>query len=180
MPMNIAVPACRRPFDVDDAAGRVASARRMVKHALAMSDVRDRDRRWLVGMALWRLTEFERSDRYKYGIRFRTEAVVLGPAAAIQHEHVVEMVWLKAELFTLPELADATLDLAVSCVVTEKEHQWLKTHGAGRFGWERYLGRAGEPGLVVLDTAAPGMPPVELDVLVEGQQLALAALRSVA
>jgi hypothetical protein len=157
MPKNTEVAACRLPFAIVDVGARLASARRIAHAALALDGVLDPDRRAVLRMALWRMTEFERYDTFTYGIQYRTEAVVHGPPAHINHEHVVPLAWLLDQLAAHPDRADAVLDLAVSCVVTVGEHNRdLQRKGAGRFGWDRY--RAA--GLVVIDAAAPGMPPI--------------------
>lgn len=133
-----------RPFDMsaDELRERTQSIRVLVR-ALCDPDLRvlQQDRSFLLNMALWRLTEFGRTNRLKYGIRYRSRQVVDGPSAAITHEHVVPRKWIVGALLQHPSYADDFLKCAVACVVTKDEHVRLSRvdRNGSFFGWERYV-----------------------------------------
>jgi Domain of unknown function (DUF4268) len=156
--------ATRGPFAVPDVAERGASVRGAIAILLG-ADIRPDDKRYLLDMALWRLTEFDK-NRYKFATRYRTRAVVEGPTIAINHEHVAPRQWLLDQLIKDPERSDIVLHLAVACIVTIDEHSRLKS--APGFGWARYR----HAGLEVLDTSE-GMHPIDLDAAVDHQSTLL-------
>lgn len=125
VPKDTDLAACRRPFAITDAAVRIVSARRLARTVPCIDGILERDRRWLLRMALGRMTEFERHDTFKFGVRYRTAGVVHGPSASINREHVVPLASLLDELVARPDRADSVMDLAVSCVVTVREHEAL-------------------------------------------------------
>lgn len=157
-----------RWLEPDDARARRASNRvvlRAVLERLSARAIRGDDARWYLRHALWRETELERSRKY-LATPFRTRAIANGDTAR-QLEHVVELRWLVERLASEPDrwLVDAELErllaLAVTCVVTRTEHQWL-TKG---YGWSRYL----RTGIEVLDFRHT--PPRQLDLDEEAARL---------
>lgn len=91
----------------------------------------------LMDAALKRLTEYDRS-RYKYFVRYRSEAVVRGPRAPVVREHVAGRDW---RVRCLPaaklDQIDAYRDLAVPCIVAFADDQNLPPESAQCWGWAR-------------------------------------------
>ena len=157
----------RGPFNVADAEERDLSMRRAIA-ILLEADIRPDDKRYLLDMALWRFTEFDK-NRYKFATRYRTSAVVNGQPQDINHEHVVPRRWLLDRLLQAPHDSHGIMALAVACIVTTEEHRRLT--GAHGFGWARYRNAQ----LEVLDTA-DGMKPLDLDAAVDDQSAMLRKL----
>jgi hypothetical protein len=156
----------RAAFAVEDVEQRKRSATAAMQ-ALLDADIRPDDRRYLLDMALWRYTEFDK-NRHKFSIRYRTAAVFTGPPTEINHEHVVERRWLLDRITSRPERLEEYLQLAVACIVTRDEHILLSANTA--FGWERYL----RAGLQVMDTLT--LAPLDLGAAAEAQCVLLRGL----
>ena len=147
MPTN-AMKLVRGSFKpLPDAQERRRSAIRIAEAIIAAPSIMPVHRRELLSIAIWKYTE---ADAGKWGIRYRSEEVVHGPVASIQHEHVIPRKQLVDQMLENPGRTAEILAMAQACLVTVAEHARLTAVPDGTAGWERY--RAAE--VVVLDMAA--------------------------
>jgi hypothetical protein len=132
-----------------DAEARMKSARKLVRLLVEADDLYPPQRREVIGLALWWVTEAESG---KYNTRYRSRAS-LEPGADLRHNHVYERAKMTDQLLAHPDQIDSLLDRAVGCVVTKAEHDKLTAVSRAQpqlEGWDRY--RAA--GIEVIDMLA--------------------------
>ena len=135
VPTN-ASPSVRNPFvERPDAQERRVSAISLAEAIRAASNVVPSHRREMLSIAVWKYTEAEGG---KWATRYRSAAVVHGPVAPIQHEHVVTRATLVERMLVDGADVDAVLARAVGCLVTVEEHGRLTAVATSVEGWGRY------------------------------------------
>jgi hypothetical protein len=122
-----------------DADERRRSAIRIAKLVLAADGLVKAHRDELLSIAIWKYTEVDG----KFTTRFRSAgAVAERDIRQLNHEHVFPRKWLRERLLADPSRCEATMAMAVGCVVTRDEHAALTA--ASRAdpsleGWARYV-----------------------------------------
>jgi hypothetical protein len=95
-------------------------------------------KRELIDTCIWKITEVDG----KYRTRYRSEAALnIKKAKELHHEHVIERKYLIDQILANPADFYSSLDRAVGCVVTRKEHSLLSLlskQNPTLNGWERY------------------------------------------
>ena len=112
--------------------------------ARALAEVRDKvDDKQILKHLLKELYSLVTDYPNKYGIRYRSKAVVNGGNPVI-HEHVVPRNWITDSILHTGSV-EAMRGLLVACLVTEDEHRRLHRAETSRpeepsleLGWERY------------------------------------------
>jgi len=96
----------------------------------------------LIGICIWKMTEADG----KFNTRYRSLGSLESERGVkLQHEHVLEMKKLIADLIERGEDIESVVAKAIGCVVTRDEHSILSAVSKNEpnlHGWERYK-RAG-------------------------------------
>jgi hypothetical protein len=111
---------------------------------LAAPEVVPSHRRELLSVAVWKYTE---ADAGKWGLQYRLAAVVNGPTASVQQEHVLPRKHLVERMLSDPGNVPDILATAQACLVTTTEHARLSALPASVLGWTRYF----QAGIGVID-----------------------------